>query len=117
MTALMIALAASSVSAARRETGTITVAGPVSHGEMTTATVNPGGDQVYVFTQCYLSDGKYVYAAYSPVGSDNTATIGPLSSTLWTSGGANCTAKEGYFTRNGFGRWVTAASTSFTVQP
>jgi hypothetical protein len=105
--------------AAKPESGQITVAEPVSHGGLTTATVNPGGADVYVFVRCYTPDldGAYVYAAYFPVGADQTAVIGPLASSLWTSGGASCIAEEGYFTRNGFGRWVLQASDHFSVAP
>jgi hypothetical protein len=83
----------------------------------TVATVNPGGADTYVFVQCWAPDagGKYVYAAYFPVDSSNQATIGPLWSTLWPQGDASCTAQEGYFTRNGFGRWESVASTTFRV--
>jgi hypothetical protein len=112
-------LAGTGDAAAARSSGHITVDGPVSYGGTTTATVNPGGTDVYVFVQCYAPnmDGKYVYAAYSPVNSRNVASIGPLASALWTSGGASCTAQEGYFTRNGFGKWVVSASTTFKVTP
>ncbi len=105
--------------AAKPLSGVITVQVPVAHGETTGATVNPGGTDVYVFVQCYAPDfgGEYVYAAYFPVSADKTATIGPLASSLWKSGGASCRAQEGYFTRNGFGKWVALAKTTFTVQP
>ncbi len=84
---------------------------------MTTATVNPGGANTYVFVQCYAPDfgGKYVYAAYFPVDSSNHAAVGPLWSTLWPQGDASCKAQEGYFTKNGFGRWVSLATTTFHV--
>lgn len=117
--ALLVAMTANSVFAAKPASGHITVAEPVSYGGTTTATVNPGGSDVYVFVRCYTPDldGAYVYAAYFPVSADNTAAIGPLASSLWTSGGASCTAEEGYFTRNGFGRWVVLASDRFAVTP
>lgn len=97
-------------------TGVITVA-DTEYAGMTTATVNPGGENVYVFVQCYTPDfgGEYVYAAYFPVDSNNQAQVGPLWSTLWLVGDASCQAQEGYFTRNGFGRWVVAATTTFRV--
>ena len=96
--------------------GVITVADAV-YGGTTTATVNPGGEDVYVFVQCYAPDfgGQYVYAAYFPVDAANKAEIGPLWSTLWPGGDAACQAQEGYFTRNGFGKWVDAATTTFRV--
>jgi hypothetical protein len=96
--------------------GVITVS-DAAYGGMTTATVNPGGADTYVFVQCYAPDfgGKYVYAAYFPVDANNQAAIGPLSSTLWPRGAASCSAQEGYFTRNGFGRWESLAATTFHV--
>jgi hypothetical protein len=83
----------------------------------TTATVNPGGTDVYVYVQCYTPDfgGDYVYAAFFPVDANNQAELGPLWSTLWPQGSASCQAQEGYFTRNGFGKWVDVATTTFRV--
>jgi hypothetical protein len=97
-------------------TGVITVP-DTQYAGTTTATVNPGGADTYVFVQCYAPDfgGTYVYAAYFPVDSSNHATVGPLWSTLWPQGNASCTAEEGYFTRNGFGRWESLAATTFHV--
>jgi len=98
-------------------TGVISVPN-ATYGGMTTATVNPGTEGTYVLVQCYAPDfgGAYVYAAYFPVDSSSkTATIGPLSSTLWSRGDASCRAQEGYYTRNGFGRWVSLATTTFSV--
>lgn len=96
--------------------GVITVP-DAAYAGMTTATVNPGGANTYVFVQCYAPDfgGTYVYAAYFPVDANNQAAIGPLWSTLWPQGDASCRAQEGYFTRNGFGRWVSEATTTFSV--
>ena len=97
-------------------TGVITVA-DAEHAGTTTATVNPGGENVYVFVQCYKPDfgGEYVFAAYYPADANNQALVGPLWSTLWLEGDASCQAQEGYFTRNGFGKWVVAATTTFRV--
>ena len=89
-----------------------------TYGGTTTATVNPGDPNTYVLVQCYAPDfgGSYVYAAYFPVDTaTKQATIGPLSSTLWARGAASCRAQEGYYTRNGFGRWVVLATTTFRV--
>jgi len=108
-------LTGSDEAAAAKVVGRITVQEPVAHGETTIATVNPGGANVYVFVQCYNPD--YVFAAYYPVGADNQAVLGPLWATTWKSGGGDCTAKEGYFRRDGWGKWVTVAQTSFTVTP
>jgi len=84
---------------------------------MTTATVNRAGADMHVFVQCYAPDsgGTYVYAAYFPVDSSNHAAVGPLWSTLWPRGDASCQAQEGYFTRDGFGRWESVATTTFRV--
>jgi hypothetical protein len=84
------------------------------YGDTVVATANPGGDDVYVFAQCWLLDGTYVYAAYFPV-RDGQAAVGPLAATTWANADANCTAQEGYFTRNGFGKWVTLAGDTFDV--
>ena len=113
LAALLFINAGSIGHAAKPESGQITVAEPVSHGGMTTATVTHGGADVYVFVRCYTP--AYVYAAYFPV--TNQTVIGPLASSLWTSGGASCIAEEGYFKRNGFGRWVLLASDHFSVVP
>jgi hypothetical protein len=88
-----------------------------SYGGYTTAVVNPGGTNVYVFVQCYAPDfdGQYVYAAYFPVDANKQATLGPLWSTLWPGGNASCKATEGYFRRDGLGKWVGVASTNFQV--
>ena len=96
--------------------GVITVP-DATYAGTTTATVNPGGADTYVFAQCYAPDfgGAYVYAAYFPVDAANQARIGPLSSSLWPGGNASCRAQEGYFARAGFGRWVSLATTTFRV--
>jgi hypothetical protein len=114
---LALVVATSSVFAGPRVSGHLTVDQPVAYGGMTIAHANPGGTNVYVFSQCWDAAGNYVYARYSAVNADNTSAVGPMSSDVWSGGGASCTAKEGYFTRNGFGRWVTLAETTFTVQP
>ena len=98
-------------------TGDISVPN-ATYGGMTTATVNPGGEDTYVFVQCYAPDlvVRTSTRAYFPVDSSSkTAAIGPLSSTLWPEGDASCRAQEGYYTRNGFGRWVSLATTTFSV--
>jgi hypothetical protein len=104
------------VDAAKPQRGTISVALPVQHGDTTTATVNPGGTDVYVRIRCW-QDGTLVYGKFVDVDAANQAVLGPLASVHWTSGGATCEAEEGYFTRNGLGRWVVSASTSFHVDP
>jgi hypothetical protein len=102
--------------AARPKQGAISVEVPVHHGETTSATVNPGGTDVYVRVRCWV-DGDMVYGRFFDVDGNARAQIGPLASTLWESGGARCEAQEGYFTRNGLGKWVVVADTSFDVDP
>jgi hypothetical protein len=99
-----------------RAGGVITVADTV-HGGTTTATVNPGGEDVHVYVRCYTPDlgGQKVYFSYTPVDGSGHATIGPLASSLWRSGAGACTAEEGYFTRSGLGKWVVVAETTFQV--
>jgi hypothetical protein len=106
-------------SAGKPASGHITVQTPVAYGDTTVATVNPGGSNRYVLLKCYAPDldGTLVYGGYFPVNADKQSTLGPFSSYHWTSGGAACTAAEGYFTRDGLGKWVVDASTTFSVTP
>jgi hypothetical protein len=46
---------------------------------------------------------------------DGQASIGPLAATTWTNALGQCTAEGGYFTRNGFGKWVPLAADEFEV--
>jgi|GEM_PF-6379837 len=85
-----------------------------TYGSTVVAAANPGGDDVYVFTQCWLKDGTYVFAAFYSV-VDGQAVIGPLRATTWSIAAAGCTAQEGYFTRNGWGKWVVLAADTFEV--
>jgi hypothetical protein len=98
------------------DNGHITVPDAV-YGGMTTATVNPGGDNVHVLVKCYTADGSFVYAANFPMDTNKNANIGPLWSTLWSNSSAECLAEEGYYTRNGFGEWTVVASTTVNVSP
>jgi len=74
-----------------------------TYGQTVTASANPGGEDVYVSARCWLLDGTYVFAAFYPV-LDGQASIGPLEATTWPDAPAHCTAEEGYFTRNDFGK-------------
>jgi hypothetical protein len=105
--------------AAKPSSGHITVGTPVAYGETTIATVNPGGSNHYVLLKCYTPDltGTLVYGGYFAVNADKQAVLGPFSSYHWTGGGATCTAAEGYFLRDGLGKWVVEASTTFSVTP
>jgi hypothetical protein len=112
----------SSIAIAGKGGGAASVTGHISvpdavYGGMTTATVNPGGTDVYVYVQCYAPEfgGTYVYAAFFPVDANKQAQVGPLWSTLWPQGPASCQAQEGSFTRNGFGKWDPVATTTFMV--
>ncbi len=88
----------------------------VEHGGTVTATTSTTGNDIYVFAQCYSPGitGKYVYAAYFLV-ENGTATLGPLTSTQWPNSDGACTADLGYFTRSGFGKWVSYSKTNFSV--
>ena len=79
----------------------------------TTAHANPGGNGTWVHATCMNSDGLAL-AQWVRVDADNNAilTLGPTPS--WTSGGASCTAEEGYFSN---GRWRVQDKTSFSVAP
>jgi hypothetical protein len=85
-----------------------------TYGQTVTASANPGGEDVYVSARCWLLDGTYVFAAFYPV-LDGQASIGPLEATTWPDAPAHCTAEEGYFTRNDFGKWVILATDAFEV--
>lgn len=86
------------------------------YGETVLASANLGGDGVYVLARCWLIDGTYVFAAYYPV-VDNTATLGPLAATTWSNARATCIGEEGYFKREGWGKWVKLATDTFEVAP
>ena len=110
----------STLAAPRAKTGNISISPlVVEHGSSATATATATatGDELYVFAQCYSPGitGKYVYAAYFLV-ENGTATLGPLTSTLWPNSDGECTADLGYFTRSGFGKWVSYSKTNFSVK-
>jgi hypothetical protein len=86
------------------------------YGETVSASPNPGGDGAYVLARCWLTDGTYVFAAYYPV-VDNKAAVGPLAATTWRNARATCIGEEGYFMRDGWGKWVTLATDTFEVGP
>ena len=102
----------------KKVNGSVTIsAGTVMHGSTTTVAVSPTGTDNHVFIQCYSPDltGTYVYAAYFPA-KTSPVTIGPLTATIWKNSDGACTADLGYFTRDGFGRWVSFAKASFSVK-
>ncbi len=61
------------------------------------------------------SDGTLVWGGYFAVDSNSQASVGPISAPTWSNASASCTAEEGYFTRDGFGKWVVLAGTTFKV--
>lgn len=102
----------------RRPTGSFVLSTATTpHGSTISAgvTTNSPYDN-RLFTQCYspTMGGTYVYAAYSGI-ENGQSLIGPLTSSLWPDSGAECSVKLGYFTRDGFGKWVTLSSSSFKV--
>jgi hypothetical protein len=86
-----------------------------TYGGSVTASANPGGSGVYVLAKCFTADGALVWGGYFAVGSNQQAQIGPIGTLKWTNSSASCTAEEGYFTRDGFGKWVVLAATTFKV--
>ena len=81
-------------------------------GGRTTATVNPGGADVWAHARCY-QDGALVFEQYVRVNAEDQATfvLGPTPS--WSGGGASCEAEEGYWHRGT--RWRVVADTTFRV--
>lgn len=101
---------------ATRVSGVISVPDAVCGGMMT-ATVNPGGTDVYVLVRYYTPDfdGEFVYVRYFPEDGDNSADIGLLSSRLWPDSGSSVLGRGGLLHRDGLGRWVVVAATTFFV--
>ena len=99
------------VGAAPRNSGHITVPDGV-FGGTTEATVNPGGDTIWVMAECW-QNAQVVYRQYVKVGDDNVATLtlGPTPS--WQGGAASCSAEEGTWFKGT--RWRVLASTTFEV--
>jgi len=80
----------------------------------TVAVANPGGDKTWVHAIC-MQSGGVAMVQWARVDAENhaTLTLGPTPS--WSSGGATCTAEEGYFSANG--RWRVQDTTTFSVAP
>lgn len=85
-----------------------------TYGDTVMAAANPGGADVYVLAKCYTADGTLVWGGYFPV-VNGQASVGPLAATTWPNAAANCTAQEGYFMRDGFGKWIVLAKDEFSV--
>lgn len=81
-------------------------------GGTTTATLNPGGSDIWAMAECY-QNGTIVYRQYVRNSAENTATftLGPTPS--WLAGAADCLAEEGYWGKSG--RWRVIADTTFHV--
>ncbi len=75
-------------------------------------TADPGEIGMWVHATCVQSKAV-VLAAWVRIDSAHRAAVPLNSSAAWRSGGADCTAEEGYFSANG--RWRVLASTTFTV--
>ena len=111
LSVLLLGMTGLSVEPANAARGSISVPDGV-YGGTTTARVNPGGDAIWVYAECFQDD-VLVYAQYVETDANNQAvlSLGPTPS--WTGGPASCTAEEGYFNRSG--RWHTVADTTFEV--
>ena len=83
-------------------------------GGTTVAHANPGGPGTWVHATC-MRGGAVAMVQWVRVDADNHATLvlGPTPS--WLSGGASCTAEEGYFGSNS--RWRVQDTATFTVAP
>lgn len=111
----------SPVTATPKEISTISVDDTVWGGTATALVVasEPAKNATvnYVFAQCWSEvDGEYLFAAFYGI-TDNSSTLGPfVTGSTWTQPEpADCEASVGYFTRQGFGRWVEAGQTLFNV--
>jgi hypothetical protein len=69
-------------------------------------------DRPYILLNCYRT-GEWIYASQSFYSATNPPLF-TLSSSAWTSGGADCTARLGKLNADGT-RFTELASTSFTV--
>lgn len=83
-------------------------------GGTTVARADPGGAGTWVHATC-LGSGQIALVQWARVDATNHATLrlGPTPS--WTSGGAACSAEEGYFASNG--RWRVQDRATFEVAP
>jgi hypothetical protein len=97
------------VEAGGRNSGHISVP-DASFGTITTATVNPGGDNVWVYAECY-QNGIAVYGQYAKADVNNHAALGLGPTPLWQGGAATCMAQEGYWSKTM--RWRVLAQTTF----
>ena len=98
---------------AARQTANLTVSDGV-FGGTTVAHANPGGDGTWVHATC-MQAGQIAMTSWVRVDATNQATLVLGPTPTWTSGGASCSAEEGYFAGNG--RWRVQDSTTFNVAP
>ena len=83
-------------------------------GGTTVALANPGGAGTWVHATC--TQGRLtVLAQWARVDSTNHATLQLGPTPVWSSGGASCSAEEGYFASNG--RWRVQDTASFSAAP
>ena len=81
-------------------------------GTMTIGSVS-GGSVAWVHVWCRVADGSTGLDSWRRPAADGTFAVQLGPTPTWTSGGANCTAAAGSFSRNG--RFLVAASTTFVV--
>jgi hypothetical protein len=98
---------------AGRQTANLTVPDGV-FGGTTDALANPGGDGTWVHATC-MQGGQVAMTQWVRVDATNHATLVLGPTPTWTSGGASCSAEEGYFAGNG--RWRVQDTTTFSVAP
>ncbi len=77
----------------------------------TTATVSPGGSNLWVAFSCYQG-GQLVMGANVPLDVNQQATVQLGPTPMWPGGAASCTAAAGTWNN---GKWTTQASTTFSV--
>ena len=98
---------------AGRQNANLTVPDGV-FGGTTVAHANPGGDGTWVHATC-MTGGQIGLTQWVRVDATNNATLTLGPTPTWTSGGASCSAEEGYFASNG--RWRVLTTTIFAVAP
>lgn len=100
--------------AANAGRGSASLAVPdVALGGSTVATAAPGEAGMWVHATCVRSASRTA-GQWARIGAGHTATLSFGRNAAWSSGGATCTAEEGYFATNG--RWRVVATTTFSVR-
>ena len=98
---------------AGRQSANLTVPDGV-FGGTSVAHANPGGDGTWVHATC-MQAGQIALTSWVRVDATNHATLTLGPTPTWTSGGASCSAEEGYFASNG--RWRVQDTATFSVAP